>query len=96
MKKSTRTTIFWVVLVAVLAYWIIPIFWKVHTLRMQRADLQEEIGRLSSENQRLENEIRLIKNDPIYLENIARKKFKKAKEGELVYRIVSPEPTNED
>jgi len=78
----------WTAVVLILAYLIIPIFWKVHRLKDQKSVLEEELRVLGTKNQILASELRLIREDPIYLENIARKKFKKAKEGEIVYQII--------
>ena len=36
----------------------------------------------------LEYELRLLKDDPVYLEKVARAQFNKAKEGEVVYKVV--------
>ncbi len=51
-------------------------------------NLIEEIRRLRQENRTLENELRLLREDPVYLEKVAREKFNKAKEGEIVYKVV--------
>jgi len=88
---KTRTITIWVVLVAALLYLMVPIFWKVHKLKGQQTNLEEEIRQLSTKNQVLERELRLLKEDPVYMEYIARKKFRQAKEGEVVYKLVSPE-----
>ena len=88
---KARTRILWITLAAILIYLLAPKFWKVHELKDQKTQLEEEIRQLSSRNQVLENELRLLKEDPVYIEHIARKKFRQAKEGEVVYKLVPPE-----
>jgi cell division protein FtsB len=66
----------------------------VHQLEQQRGQLQNDIRSLYERTKTLENEVRLLKDDPIYIEHIARKKFRKAKEGEVIYKIVDPADMN--
>ena len=42
-------------------------------------------------NRVLENELRLLKEDPVYVEGVARRLFRKSKEGEVIYKIVPAE-----
>ncbi len=51
-------------------------------------NLELELRKLKTENATLENEIKLLRLDPVYLEKIARTKFKKARENEIVYKVV--------
>jgi len=88
---KARKRIFWIILAAALVYLLVPKFWKVRELQQQKSILEEEIQQLSSKNQVLENELRLLKEDPVYIEHIARKKFRQAKEGEVVYKLVPAE-----
>jgi len=83
--------VFWVLMSAVLLYVLVPIFWKVSQLRRDEARLSEEVRLLKMKNQVLENKLRLIQEDPVYVEYLARKKFRKAKEGEVIYRLVPRE-----
>ena len=89
----TRAWAVWLVLLAVLAYLFVPVIFKVQKLRYESAELDLEIQRLSAKNQTLRNELRLLKDDPVYIEHVARRTFKKAKEGEVIYRVESPQET---
>jgi cell division protein FtsB len=57
-------------------------------LSARSENLEKELSQLKYQNLALENELRLLKNDPVYLEKVAREKFKKAKQGEIVYKVV--------
>lgn len=81
----------WFVVLAVLACLFVPVIFKVQKLKHESAGLDFEIQRLSTRNQTLRNELRLLKDDPVYIEHVARRTFKKAKEGEVIYRIDPPE-----
>jgi len=62
-------------------------------MKSRRAALQAEKARLSLEakqNQRKEN---LLKNDPEYVETIARDKLDLMKPGETIIRMDTPSPT---
>jgi cell division protein FtsB len=48
------------------------------------------LARLRKENKALETELQLLIHDPVYLEKVAREKFNKAKQGEIVYKVVRP------
>ena len=57
-------------------------------LEERNKNLQTQVEKLKKENLTLENEVRLMTQDPVYLEKIARAKFKKARENEIVYKVV--------
>ena len=81
----------WLVLAGVLLYLFLPVSLKLKKLKAQFADLEADIQRLSARNQVLENELRLLKTDPVYVESVARKTFNKSKDGEVIYKLVEPE-----
>ena len=61
---------------------------QIFKLHARSQNLEEELIRLRKENQALENELMLLRTDPTYLEKVAREKFNKARQGEIVYRVV--------
>ncbi len=81
----------WLALAALLAYLFVPVTLKLNKLKHQSADLETEIRTLTARNQVLENELKLLKSDPVYIEYTARKTFNKSKEGEVIYKLVTPE-----
>ena len=65
-----------------------PKLLEVRRLEMRSDALSREIERLRAENKALDGELRSLREDPVYLEKVARQKFNKAKEGEIVYKVV--------
>ena len=65
-----------------------PRFLQVQKLRERSENLARELRDMKKENDRLETELRLLRDDPVYLEKVARAQFNKAKEGEIVYKVV--------
>ncbi len=61
---------------------------QVQSLKARSSNLEQELLRLRKENQTLEKELKMLREDPVYLEKVARQKFNKAKEGEIVYKVV--------
>ncbi len=66
----------------------LPSFTKIQDLRQKNIELEQEIKRLQHQHQQLEKEKRLLVDDPVYFEKIAREKMGIAKEGEIIYRII--------
>ena len=91
MKKS-GTALLLLVFLGVFAILLAPKI--MHILRLdQRSDLlAQELTKLRAENKALEEELKLLRDDPVYLEKVAREKFNKAKQGEIVYKVVREEP----
>ena len=72
----------------VFAVLLAPRVIQVQRLKARSENLEIELKNMRQENQQLETELRLLREDPVYLEKVAREKFNKAKQGEIVYRIV--------
>ena len=87
MKKS-GTAIFFIALFVVFIFLLVPRLIQVEALKDRSRNLDREIQKRRAENTELENELRLLRDDPVYLEKVAREKFNKAKEGEIVYKVV--------
>ncbi len=66
----------------------VPRVVQVWKLRERRGNLEAELEKLKKENQQLESELRLLREDPTYLEKVAREKFSKVRQGEIVYKVV--------
>ena len=87
-----RRSVVITILIGVLLLWVfVPIVMKITRLKGQKADLQVEIQRLALRNLALDQELKQLKNDPVYVEYMARRTFGTAKEGEVVYKLVTPE-----
>ena len=87
MRKPTAVVVF-LVLVFLFVVLLTPRIMQVESLKTRSHDLEIELKKLQTQNLLLENELRLLHDDPVYLEKIAREKFNKAKQGEIVYKIV--------
>ncbi len=86
-----RKTFLWFFIIVVFAWLFTPAVTKVVRLNQKAAELEDDIKRLMVQNRVLGNELKLLSEDPVYVEKIARRLFRKAKEGEIIYRIVPAE-----
>ena len=87
MKKPVTALVFISLLVLFVAL-IAPRVLQVQSLKSRSVSLEQELRDLKKQNDRLETELRLLRDDPVYLEKVARQEYNKAKEGEIVYKIV--------
>ncbi len=69
---------------------LLPSFVKFQDLKQKNADYQEKMVELKVKNTQLREERRLLQDDPVYLEKVARENMGLAREGEVVYRMVPP------
>ena len=83
------SSLFLIVAVAALFVAVLtPRLLEVQKLRQRSEALEKDLAALKRQNDSLEAEMRLLRDDPVYLEKVARSKFNKAKEGEIVYKVV--------
>ena len=87
MKKPVTLVIF-AVLAVLFVVFVTPKIIKIQNLQKRSDGLKDDIARLKAHDASLEAELRLLRDDPVYVEKIAREKFNKAKEGEIVYKVV--------
>ncbi|NPV05438.1 MAG: septum formation initiator family protein [Syntrophaceae bacterium] len=59
-------------------------------LKQKLADLRAENARLEAVNNSLKREALLIREEPRYIESVARQELGMVKRGELIYRFVEP------
>ena len=71
----------------------LPSYTKMSDLRQKNAEYQSEIVDLRKKNTQLREEKRLLEEDPVYLERVAREKMGLIKEGEVVYKLT---PMNQE
>jgi cell division protein FtsB len=86
--KASGAILVLIVFIVLFGVAITPRVLNIQKLEARSKALQDEIRKMQSENQALENELRLLREDPVYLEKVAREKFNKAKQGEIVYKVV--------
>ena len=94
MKKPATALIF-LLLFALFIIFLTPKILQVTNLQIRSQNLEAELKKIRLENQALENELRRLREDPVYLEKVAREQFNKAKQGEIVYKVVREGDTAE-
>jgi cell division protein FtsB len=90
LLKGTSTVAIFALILGLLAVSLAPKIFQIQKLKARSASLEEDLARLRKENKALETELQLLIHDPVYLEKVAREKFNKAKQGEIVYKVVRP------
>ena len=66
--------------------------YQLYQLKKEQRSIEERIARLEKENARLAEERDRLEDDLEYIEKLARERYRMAKEGEKVFRVV-PEDT---
>ena len=89
MRRLSGALIFALAVAAFVAF-LTPKVWHLQNLQTRSDALEKEILRIKAQNKRLEQELYLLREDPVYIEKVARGKFNKAKQGEIVYKVVKP------
>ena len=87
LERPASLAVFGVLLV-VFVMLLLPRMFEVQKLKKRSADLEMQLRDLKKQNDALEGELRMLRDDPVYLEKVARAQFNKAKEGEIVYKVV--------
>ena len=87
LERPASLAVFGVLLVVFVAL-LTPRMFEVQKLKKRSADLEQQLRDLKKQNDALEGELRMLRDDPVYLEKVARAQFNKAKEGEIVYKVV--------
>lgn len=62
--------------------------YQLYRLRKERAEVQEQINRLREERITLDAEKNRLKTDYEYIERLAREKYRMAKKGEKVFKVI--------
>ncbi|MFH1093763.1 MAG: septum formation initiator family protein [Candidatus Omnitrophota bacterium] len=86
MKFTFGRSIFLLVLAGAVFF---PTYSKVQKLKAKDKALSEQVERLKIENEELTQENRMLKDDPVYIEEVAREKLKVTRENEIVFRVIN-------
>ena len=62
--------------------------YQLYTLKKERAQIQNQIDNLRKEKIELENEKIKLQTDYKYIEELAREKYRMAKKGEKVFKVI--------
>ncbi len=65
----------------------LPSYQRMQDLKTANAEYEQRIHDLIEENEVLTEEKRLLVEDPVYLEKVAREKMGLIREGEIIYKI---------
>ena len=81
-------------LVAILGMLFFTIFGErgllhIHHLKQEQDDMTKRLADTQRENEQLRREIEALRNDRLYLENLARRDFGLVKPNEVVYRFMT-------
>ena len=66
----------------------LPSYTKMQDLKQINLQYEQQIKDLVYEQARLKEELRMLKEDPDYLEKVAREKMGLVRDGEVVYKIM--------
>lgn len=67
---------------------------RIYHLHKEKDEIQQRLGDLRTDNQRLVREIDALKNDRRYLESIARKEFGLVRPNEVIYQFPAAQTAN--
>jgi len=62
--------------------------YQLYQLRSEKSKIQSTISSLRDKKQLLEEERTKLGNDPKYIEQLAREKFRMSKKGEKVFKVI--------
>ena len=65
--------------------------YQLYTLKKERTQIQDQINTLRKEKIELENEKIKLQTDYKYIEELAREKYRMAKKGEKVFKVIDKE-----
>lgn len=82
-----------IVLLSILMLFFLPVLQKENRLKEEQARLQREIAAAQEQQTQLQIETQHMKNDPIYVEHIARDKLTMGRPGETIIRFDRYEET---
>jgi cell division protein FtsL len=90
-----RKRFLFLILISLLIFGILTFFGEkgvFHLFRLQKelARVKEKNFKLEGENQTLKEEVKRLKSDKRYIEEIARKELGMVKEGEIIYQFDTP------
>ena len=66
--------------------------YQLYLLRSERSEIQATITALREKKQTLEAEKNKLKTDSKYIEQLARERFRMAKKGEKVFKVIERKP----
>ena len=94
LAKTQKNFIYGVITLIVFTLTIIFIFgdhglFQLYKLKKEKNSIQKHISELRKEREVLILEKKRLENDLMYIEKLAREKYRMAKPGERVYKVIS-------
>jgi cell division protein FtsB len=85
--KKIFLTVTIILFVCLAIYAFTPCVIEQRKLNKQIANLKSEIEKVRESNKKLAKEISALKNDPLYIEKLARKELGLIRVGEVIYKL---------
>lgn len=85
-----------IVLLSGLMLFFLPVIQKSNRLKAEKVNLQNKIAEAQEQQQQLQLETEHMKNDPAYVEHIARDRLNMGRPGETIIRFDSYQTTTPD
>lgn len=82
-----KTVILVLITCSLLIYVFSPNFLRLTKVYRQLHVLEDEIEKLQAQNQRFQEEIYSLKNDPTYIEKVAREELGMSRPKEIIYKF---------
>jgi len=76
-----------VAMIAAVVLWFLPVIQQSQRLQQENRDNAAKIAQAMESNRRLQQEVALLKTNPLYVERLARDKLNLGKPGEVVFRF---------
>ena len=94
LAETQKKFIYSVITMIVFTLTIIFVFgdhglFQLYKLKKEKNSIQKHINELRKEREVLISEKKRLENDLIYIEKLAREKYRMAKPGERVYKVIS-------
>jgi cell division protein FtsB len=94
LAETQKKFIYGVITLIVFTLTIIFIFgdhglFQLYKLKKEKSSIQAHISELRKEREVLISEKKRLENDLMYIEKLAREKYRMAKPGERVYKVIS-------
>ena len=86
LKKISLIVIV-ILFVVLVIYAFTPCIIEQRKLNKQITELKKEIRKVRESNKKLAKEISALKNDPLYIEKLARKELGLIRSGEVIYKL---------
>lgn len=89
-----KNPLWFITFVVLILAFFLPSYTQLQDLRQKNAEYQHQILELTKKNAALKEEKRLLKENPDYLEKVARERMGLVRDNEVIYKFVPPDQLN--